>query len=317
MNAPGLHTFAVPIPGPLATVNIHLVELDEGYLLIDTGWNIPESLAALEQGLADHGVAWTAIRTLLLTHLHPDHVGNATAVLERSGARLLMHRVDAANLALVAREGRSPFFDEAWRIAGVPPALREKMDERFRGARRGATPLTPAWDLEGGERIAVRHGTLEVVWTPGHSAGHICLYSPEHRYLISGDHILENITPNVGWRTGHDMLAQFLDSIEVVQNLDVDWVLPSHGPPFQGHRARLAFMREHHDERCRRIREHIAREPLTVQGLVERLWPRRLGLIDHNLALLEVLAHLEYLRRRGPVSAEPLADGSLVWRESA
>jgi glyoxylase-like metal-dependent hydrolase (beta-lactamase superfamily II) len=316
MNAPGVHTFAVPMPGPLGTVNVHLVELDDGYLLIDTGWNMPESLGALELGLAERGVAWADLRTLLITHLHPDHVGNAAVVLERSGARLLMHRVDAANLALVASVGRSPFFDEAWRIAGVPPAFREKMDERSRGVRVGATPLKPAWELEGGERIAVRHGWLEVVWTPGHSAGHICLYSPEHRFLISGDHILEDITPNVGWRPGYDMLAQFLDSIEKVQGLDVDWVLPSHGSPFQGHRARLSFMREHHDERCRRIREHIAREPLTVQALVERLWPRRLSLIDHHLALLEVLAHLEYLRRRGPIAAEAQADGSLVWRES-
>src|SRR5439155_12582671 len=124
-----------------------------GYLLIDTGWNMPESFAALEQGLADHRVQWADIRTLLLTHLHPDHVGNAQAVLQRSQARLLMHRVDAANLALVASAGRSPFFDEAWRIAGVPGALREKMDGRFRGNPRAA--LTPSWELEGGERIAV------------------------------------------------------------------------------------------------------------------------------------------------------------------
>ena len=112
-------------------------------------------------------------------------------------------------------------------------------------------------------------------------------------------------------------MMRILDSIARVESLDVDWILPSHGTPFQGHRARLASMREHHDERCRRIREHIAREPLTVQALVERMWPRRLGLIDHNLALLEVLAHLEYLRRRGPVSADPVgSDGALAWRES-
>ena len=315
MTAPGVQTFPVPMPGSLATVNVHLVELDEGYLLIDAGWNSPESLTALEQGIAERGVHWRDIRTLLITHLHPDHVGHAATVLERSDARLLMHRIDAANLALVAGVGRSPFFDEAWRIAGVPQELRDKMDVRFRGNRRSATALTPAWELEGGEHIAIRGGSLQVVWTPGHSAGHICLYSPEHRYLISGDHLLEDITPNIGWRPGQDMLAQFLDSIATVEQLDVDWVIPSHGKPFQNHRQRIQVMREHHDERSRRIRTLIAQEPLTAHAMVERIW-RRLDLLNHHLALLELLAHLEYMRRRGPVSAESLPDGSLVWREN-
>jgi glyoxylase-like metal-dependent hydrolase (beta-lactamase superfamily II) len=317
MIAPGVHTFAVPMPGPLETVNVHLVELDDGYLLVDAGWDSPESLAAIEAGLAERGAGWHEIRTLLITHLHPDHVGNATAILDRSGARLLMHRIDAANLALVAGVGRSPFFDEAWRIAGVPEELRAKMDLRFRGNRRNATPLKPSWELEGGERLEIRGGSLQVVWTPGHSAGHVCLYSPEHRYLISGDHVLENITPNVGWRPGQDMLAQFLDSIEAIERLDADWILPSHGAPFQDLGLRIQLMREHHDQRCRRIREVISEEPVTAQTIVERLWPRRLSLLDHNLALLEILAHLEYMRRRGPVSAEPFAGGALLWSQRA
>ena len=83
----------------------------------------------------------------------------------------------------------------------------------MRDVRRHFRPHAPDWLLEGGEKIPVRGGTLEVVWTPGHSPGHVCLYSPEQRYLISGDHILESITPNIGWHPGTDMLAQYLDSL--------------------------------------------------------------------------------------------------------
>ena len=305
------------MPGPLAEVNVHLIDLDEGYLLIDTGWGSDESFAALEAGLAQRGVAWADIRTLLVTHLHPDHVGNAAQVLDRSGARFLMHRVDAANLARLIRHGRSPFFEEAWRIAGVPAELQQKLDKRFHAATRTYPSCEPALALEGGERISVRGGVLEVIWTPGHSAGHVCLYSPEHRYLIAGDHLLEFTTPNVGWRPGEDMLAKFLDSLYALQALEIDWILPSHGAPFRDHRERIQAMAGHHDERCRRILEHIAGPALTAQSIVERVWPQRLGLVDHNLAILEILAHLEYLRRRGPVSAEPQADGSLLWRQSA
>ena len=302
------------MPGPLKEVQVHLVELDEGYLLVDTGWGLPETLRALEDGLKTHGVAWTDIKTLVVTHLHPDHVGNAQEVLDRSGARYLMHQVDAENLATVAKMGRSPHFDEGWKIAGVPAERQQELDLLMRENRRSFPARQPDWPLKGGERIAIRGGTLEVVWTPGHSAGHICLYSPEHRYLIAGDHILEFITPNVGWRPDGDMLGQFLDSLDRVEALDVDWVIPSHGKPFSGLKARVEHIRKHHDQRFQKILNVITEQPLSVHDLVGKIWRRKLGALEHNFAVLELLAHMEYMRRRGPVSADARPDGALEWR---
>jgi glyoxylase-like metal-dependent hydrolase (beta-lactamase superfamily II) len=74
--------------------------------------------------------------------------------------------------------------------------------------------------MEGGERIAVKSGLLEVVHTPGHAPGHLCLFSPEEHYLISGDHLLKAITPNIAWRPEEDMLARYLESLEVVKPLE-------------------------------------------------------------------------------------------------
>jgi glyoxylase-like metal-dependent hydrolase (beta-lactamase superfamily II) len=312
----GVSTFVLPVAGPLRSVNVHLVELEEGYLLVDTGIQEPECLAELERALAKRGIAWSDIRALVLTHLHPDHVGNAETVLERSGARLFMHRLDAENMANLARLGRSPFFDEAWRLGGVPEPLREKLEQRVLRHRRSFPARQPDRPLEGGERIAIRGGVLEAVWTPGHSAGHVCLYWSERRCLIAGDHLLEEISPNVGWRPGQDTLAQYLDSLERTAGLDVEWVLPSHGDPFRDHGARVRALLEHHEERCREIFERLAQTPLTAHELVQTLWPKGLGLMQHNLALLEVLAHLEYLRRRGPVVAEALFNGAITWRVS-
>ena len=305
------------MPGPLREVKAHLVKLEDGYLLVDTGWGDDAGFDALERGLKDRKVRWKDVRTLVVTHLHPDHVGNAQRVLDKSGARYLMHRVDAENLAGVASLGRSPHFDEAWRLAGVPLEVREKLDKRMLENRRSFPSRNPDWLLEGGEKLQIEGGTLEVVWTPGHSAGHVCLYSREHRYLISGDHLLEEITPNIGWRPGEDMLGQFFDSLGAVENLEADWAIPSHGEPFQGPGARAEVMRRHHDLRFRKILGEIRTEALTVQELVPRVWTRKLGLLEHNFAILELLAHLEHLRRRGPVSADLRPDGAIEWRQMA
>lgn len=309
----GVHTITLPMPWELESVNVHLVDLDDGYLLVDSGIGTDECFDALESALAERGVEWTQIRTLCLTHLHPDHIGLSWKILDLSGARLMMHRVEAEYLALIARESRAPFFAEAMLKSGVPEDLQKRMDRALRDIRRHFREHAPDQLLEGGEHIPVRGGTLEAVWTPGHSPGHICLYSPEHRYLISGDHLLEFITPNIGWHPGADMLAQYLDSLEKLHPFDVDLVLPSHGSPFRGHRERIRETTVHHDTRCLEILSHLAREPMTAYALVGQVWPRGLTPFHQHFAIFEILAHLEYLERRGRVAAQPRNGGTLYW----
>lgn len=312
-GVPGVHTITLPMPWELESVNVHLVQLDDGYLLIDSGIATEECFEALESSLAELGVKWADIRMLCLTHLHPDHIGLSWKILELSGARLVMHRVEVDYLSLVAREARAPFFAEAMLKSGVPQELQVKMERAMRDIRRNFRPHAPDWLLDGGEKIPVRGGTLEVVWTPGHSPGHVCLYSPEHRYLISGDHILEYITPNIGWHPGTDMLAQYLDSLDRLRPFAVDLVLPSHGGPFRGHVQRIRETTEHHEERCGQIAGYIAQEARTAHGLVEQVWPRTLSAFHHHFALFEILAHLEYMQRRGRVASQARNGGALYW----
>jgi len=311
--APGVTTISLPMPWELESVNVHLIELDEGFLLVDSGIATEECFEALEGALQQHHIQWRDIRMLCLTHLHPDHIGLSWKILELSGARLLMHRAEAEYLALVARETRAPFFKQAMLASGVPEEMQKRMDHALRDVRRHFREHKPDWLLEGGERIPVRGGTLEAVWTPGHSPGHVCLYSPEHRYLISGDHLLQFITPNIGWHPGSDMLAQYLESLERLEPFDVNLVIPSHGHAFEGHRQRIRETADHHEARCGEILSHIAREPLTAHGLVEHVWPRKLTPFHHHFAVFEILAHLEYLERRGRVTSQSKNGGTLYW----
>jgi len=315
--APGVSTITLPMPWELETVNVHLVELEVGFVLVESGIATEECFDAIEAGLGERGIGWRDISTLFLTHLHPDHIGWSWKILELTGARMVMHRAEVEYLERVARENRVPFFAQAMLNAGVPEALQTQMDRALRDVRRKYRTHEPGLVLEGGERIPILGGTLEAIWTPGHSPGHVCLYSPEHRYLISGDHILEFITPNIGWHPDEDMLAKYLDSLELLAPFDVDLILPSHGAPFRGHRQRIQDTADHHEERCSQIVRHIARGPLTANGLVEQIWPRKLSPFHHHFAVFEILAHLEYLQRRGRVKADPINNGALSWRPAA
>jgi glyoxylase-like metal-dependent hydrolase (beta-lactamase superfamily II) len=308
-----VQTITLPVPWDLKSVNVHLVELDEGFMLIDSGVANAECFQVLETALTERGVKWSDVRTLLLTHYHPDHTGLSWKILELTGARLIMHREDVAYLAELAHANGVPCFAEAMRMAGVPTELADEIERALRGNRPAFRTHRPDQTLEGGETLAIRGATLQVIWTPGHTPGHVCLFSPEHRTLISGDHVLEWITPNIAWHPNEDMLAKFLASLELLLPYEVDVVIPSHGKRFGGHRTIIRRNTEHHEERCAKILAHLKEAPMTAHELALAMWRRKLSPFHHHFAVFEILAHLEYMSRRGQISSQLRPDGAMMW----
>lgn len=310
--AAGFRTIRLPLPFELQHVNVGLVNTDDGYLLIDTGMSGRASFEALEAALGHLGVAWPQIRTVVATHIHPDHIGAARKVLSASGARLLMHRAEFAYLNAILA-GETPWVRAALAEGGVPPESWPAIRDSLAGMRGALGPVQPDVLLDGGETIPTALGPASVIPTPGHSAGHICLYWPGVRILYAGDHMIEMITPNIGWMPGRDMLGEYLDSLDHVAALDIGTVVSSHGKPFADHRTWIAETRRHHRERCDEILRHLDSEPRTANELVPVLWDRDFSLFHFYFALFEVLAHLEYMRRRNEAGYEVSAEGIHRW----
>ncbi len=310
---PHVLKLALPLPFELDSVNVYLVALIDGFLLIDCGMETEPAFEILRGALEKRGIAWAEIRQILLTHMHPDHMGMASRLLALTGAELAMHQAELRHLRLVTGGGRRiPWQDEVYQQAGVPKGLESKMDAHFAGIRKNFHDLAPSRELSGGEQIPTAIGPLEVVWTSGHSPGHICLYSREHKLLFSGDQILEKITPNIAWHPDRDMLAEFLESLRRLAALEVDLILPSHGEPFSGHRAWIEATTSHHGERCDEILGLVREVPQTAHQMVAQLWRRPLSPINHHFAVFEVMAHLEHMRRQGRVRPSE-ANGTLEW----
>ncbi len=313
--APGIYQLKVPIPdNPLGHLNCYLIEGKDGWLMIDTGWYTTDAFSSLKAGLKSLGLAIEDIATMIVTHVHPDHFGLAGRIKQiASEAELLIHRWESDLI-----ESRYIKFSELREIMGtmlerhgVPPLDLATLQSASMPALQFVTVTLPDRVLYGGETISTGSYDLEVIWTPGHSPGHICLYEPQNQLLFSGDHILPTISSNVGYhvQSGDNPLGDYIYALHKLENLPVTKVLPAHEHAFTDLRGRIEQIIDHHSRRKAEIQQAIAREPHNayeissqitwdIPGLVWEQFPP----LHKRLAVTETIAHLECMRWEGKVT---------------
>jgi glyoxylase-like metal-dependent hydrolase (beta-lactamase superfamily II) len=273
-------------------VNVYLLAVSDGWLLIDTGPPGEETWNELTLALSACGAAPERIRTILLTHAHPDHIGQAVALRERTGAPIWLHTEDAAMLEEIVHH--PPGISAILRDAGAPPDLWPAVEQahaRLTG-HFIAVPGTLALTEE--TTFATRLGPLEVLFTPGHAPGHCCLRLGD--VVFSGDHVLPDTLPHAGFIPGRDALGDYLATLPRLRHLPVRLVLPSHGLPFDGWNAWLDRAEATHLRRLERVRV-LRGKGLTPHEMVRTMWQRELRPVDYQLALTRVLGYLRHLEQ--------------------
>jgi len=307
---PGIYQLKLPVPllGDQLAVNAYLIEGDKGWLLVDSGWNTNQAFSALGRQLGEVGVGFKDISQIVITHFHPDHYGLAGRVVELSGAKVALHQVEKAFIDSRYVNMDSLLSETATllRLHGVPEPELPNLQKASVGVRQFVLPVSPETTLYGGETIHHGRFHFEVVWTPGHSPGHVCLYERAKKMLLSGDHILPNTFPNVGLhpQSGENPLGNYLRSLAAVDALDVDLVLPAHEHVFTGLRQRIKEILQHHTERKAAIVNALREGPKTAYEVSMQIpWIlngvtmsfEKLPSLDKRLAVMSALAHLEPL----------------------
>ncbi|MFE6807407.1 MBL fold metallo-hydrolase [Streptomyces sp. NPDC057696] len=324
----GVWSLRVPIPdNPLGYTLVHLLDTDRGPVLIDTGWDDPESWDALTEGLTACGTSVGEVTGVLITHHHPDHHGLSAKVRDVSGAWIAMHEADAS---VVRRTRENPperwyaFMAAKLAAAGAPeehmaPLIAARDSGRARSLP-GLAPALPDRTITPGDLLDLPGRRLRAIWTPGHTPGHVCLHLEEDHpaglagngRLFSGDHLLPGITPHIGLyedpddATVTDPLGDYLDSLERVGRLAPAEVLPAHQHTFTDAPARVRELLDHHEERLTGLLTLLA-TPLTPWQLAERMeWNRPWEQIPYGsrtIAVSEAEAHLRRLVKLGRAEA--------------
>lgn len=294
----GIHRVTHPLPFALDHVHCYAIAGSDGWTLIDSGlgggaeerWR-----AALEQ------LGRPRVRSIVLTHFHPDHVGGSAALARLTGAEeVLQGSIDAELTQRVYTDSSVMVtFGRFLREHGMPP---ETVAESVNREREILDfPAAPTRLLEAGDTVVLGDAEFAVLLLPGHADGHIGLYDERSGRLFAGDAILHHITPNVAtWPLSQpDPLARYLTTLERIADLRPGLVYPGHHRPIDDAAARAVEILEHHRVRLDVHEEALRAGMITSYDVVERIWGTQLTVHELRFALGEAISHLVRLARLG------------------
>lgn len=321
--AAGVYWFHMPLPISLARINLWLLQDGDGWVVVDTGMNSPEALSAWETAFETH-LKGMPVKRVIVTHMHPDHIGMAGWLTRRFDCDLWISRTEFMMChSLVADTGKEAPKEaiEFYRAAGFSDQDLQQYRKRFGnfGAAIGELPRT-FHRLVDGQTFEVNRRQWQVVVGSGHSPEHVCLYCPELGVLISGDQVLPRISSNVSvfpMEPAADPLTEWLDSCDRLRRQLPDdlLVLPSHQEPFYGLHARLGQLIDTHEEDLQQLHAFLA-EPKRAIDCFSVLFKRKISTGLMQFAIGETLAHLNCLLGRDLILCEPDAQGVSFYRQA-
>lgn len=326
--APGVHWLAMPLPFSLKWINLWALEDHDGWTLVDCGLALEETRQywreLIDRPRAEGGLGGGPVHRVIVTHMHPDHIGLAGWLCRKFGCELWMTRLEYITCRmLVADTGRDAPEDGVafFRAAGWDEASLAEYRARFGGFGRAVSRLPDSYRrISEGDVLTIHGRSWQIITGNGHSPDHACLYCAELDLLISGDQILPRISSNVSvfpTEPFADPLSDWLQSCHKLRNrLPANiLVAPAHNEPFYGIHIRLDALIRGHERSLDRLHSKLA-EPRRVVDLFGALFARTIGPEVLGMATGETLAHLNCLRARGLVEKIRDSDGIDYWRQT-
>ena len=305
---PNIFRVEIPLPNsPLKFLNSYFILFANRNLIVDTGLNSQACLEAMQAGLQQLNVDLTKT-DFFITHLHADHFGLASKLVT-SSSKIYLNRPEAE--LIEAWGGWEPMIAYAGKNGFPENELRAAI-QQHPGHKFGSEWVPELSILQDGDPINVGEYHFTCVATPGYSMGHTCLYEPNQKLLMGGDHILIDITPNIQcWSDKENPLQNYLASLDKVNKLDIELVLPGHRRLIRDHKARINELKEHHERRLNEVLSILKNGSQTAFETASQMtWDidceswHQFPRAQKWFATGEVIAHLRYLEERGKVNRE-------------
>lgn len=300
----------IPLPrSPLKAVNSYLIKGEDRCLIIDTGMNRETCRKAMNSCLKELDVDLSKT-DFFITHLHADHLG-LIAHLATDTSTVYFSRAEAKVISGNERtkEERRAETMQFYISCGFPEEELKTAMENHPGHRYSPQRQVEFTQMDEGDEIRIGEYSFQGINTPGHSPGHMCLYEPNKKLLMAGDHILIDITPNItNWADLENSLKSYLDSLKKVYDFEIDLVLPGHRSLIKDHRKRIDELHEHHRNRLDEVQAALKEGEKTAWQIAPcitwdidfRSW-EDFPPVQKWFALGEGVAHIDYLVAEGKI----------------
>ncbi|MFX1376385.1 MAG: MBL fold metallo-hydrolase [Promethearchaeota archaeon] len=315
-----VYQIKIDVPWGVRYVSLYLFKIKQNVILFDSGLDMGNWSKLFFLALKDINLTVQDIDYCFISHNHSDHIG-LTGVLKKQNPdlKILMHDITHKTLKWENQEDTMDEFEQETKEVtfqmikyGFNQKQAERVVEFFSFWPQLRSYQDPDIILNDGDIILE---DLEVIWTPGHSFGHICLFNSKNKYLFSGDHILSRITPHIGnyiipkilieeYKSYdfNNILKHYLNSLDRIDKLDPKIIFPAHQEIIYDPHKRITEIKEHHKNRLAEISRVIKDNPLPPSE-ISILHFGELDDMNSFLALSEVLGHLFFLEDQGLVKS--------------
>jgi glyoxylase-like metal-dependent hydrolase (beta-lactamase superfamily II) len=303
-----LYKIEIPLPeNPLKTLNSYVIKASGGNLIIDTGMNREECMTAMQAGLKTLEIDLRKT-DFFITHMHVDHLG-LVSNLATDTSIIYFNQPD---FDWIKSGSQWDDLINFARLNNFPEDMLQVVLCNHPFYKYGPKGQLDFDILKDDCTISIGDYLFKCVETPGHTRGHMCLYEPNKKLLVSGDHILSNITSNIQlWSNKWNPLNEYLASLDKVYELDIKLVMPGHRDMFSNCKVRIQELKHHHKERVNEVLSVLGKASMSAFQVASRLnwnvaydsWDL-FPILQKWFATGETIAHLKYLTEKGMVRRE-------------
>ncbi len=309
----------IDVPFAVRFVCTYLFDVNRKTVLIDSGLNMGNWGKVFFSTLEEQGYSISDVDYCIITHIHTDHIGLIRKLKRKNpDLKLIMHDITHRILRWETDESKADEYqEEAIKVAnlmvkyGISEEQGKRVVEFLTLWPKSIQYQKPDQLIHDGDMIL---NDLKIIWTPGHSFDHICIFNKRNGYLFSGDHILSRITPHIGnfvissalrneFEDHHfdNILDHYLKSLEKIENLNPKVIFPAHQDIIYDPHKRIQEIKEHHENRLTEILAILQDKSLTPFNISQIHFGTELDEINSYMAMSEVLGHLIYLEHLGKV----------------
>ncbi|MFX1418590.1 MAG: MBL fold metallo-hydrolase [Promethearchaeota archaeon] len=317
----GIYQIKIDVPFAVKYVCLYLFELNGENILIDSGLNMGNWKKKLFSAFENMKISIQDIDYCIISHIHTDHMGLVKILKQKNpNLKIVMHDITHDLLKWETNEENLKELEQEARITanqlikyGISEEQGKRIIQFFTYWPKFLQYQEPDLIVHDGDII---FDNLEIIWTPGHSFGHICIFDKKRKYLFSGDHILSRITPHIGnFVIPTDMaekykdydfnniLKHYLASLDKIDALEPKIIFPAHQEIIYNPHERIEQIKKHHQTRLNDISNLIKGNPMTAYKISQIHFGEELDEMNSYMALSEVLGHLFFLEAQYKVKS--------------